>query len=418
MFFKIATLAALLAACMPMNGIAQAATINASSCSRDAVAAAIGSADPADTVVVPSGACTWSSTVTIPDSKSITLQGAGIGATVITFNISGENPAVEMGFSGSRVTGFEFIYPSPSSGYAISVRGYNWRIDHCKFDNQQLGTSKYGIYVSGSGTHPDPSGLVDNCTFINTRVNIHGNLALKAHSSWYADKKLGSADAVFVEDCTFDRTRAGYDVNAIDCQYGGNWVFRHNYSLNAYIEAHSAYEGDWRATRTWEAYENTIVTDRNLYMPFRLRGGTGVVFNNRVSGNWGDPHIGIDNVRTYEGQCTGSGGQATDGRVQGGWPCRDQIGRGRDQWLWTSSNPYPPQASDPAFAWNNLKTDAGNASVRFKVINGCESVLVEGRDFFNSQKAGYVPYQYPHPFQQNWVPMQGLQSPKNLRLVR
>ena len=67
---------------------ASAATIQASSCSRDAVQSAINSARDGDIVVIPAGNCTWNSTVSISD-KSITLQGAGVDRTVITDGIPG-----------------------------------------------------------------------------------------------------------------------------------------------------------------------------------------------------------------------------------------------------------------------------------------------------------------------------------------
>src|SRR5438874_9105900 len=80
------------------------------------VAAAIANASDGDTVTVPPGMVTWSTQLTI--TKHITLQGAGIGQTVIYDNalkggdnqhlilvkLSGDNPPF-------RLTGFEFAIP-------------------------------------------------------------------------------------------------------------------------------------------------------------------------------------------------------------------------------------------------------------------------------------------------------------------
>src|SRR5438874_12360362 len=60
---------------------AGAAVINAASPSFGNVSTAIALAANGDTVVIPSGTATWTSSLTI--SKAITLQGAGVGQTII-----------------------------------------------------------------------------------------------------------------------------------------------------------------------------------------------------------------------------------------------------------------------------------------------------------------------------------------------
>jgi hypothetical protein len=62
------------------SGVA-AATINATNCSSAAVQAAINAAVDGDTVVIPSGTCTWTSGVTI-SGKGIKLQGSGSGRII------------------------------------------------------------------------------------------------------------------------------------------------------------------------------------------------------------------------------------------------------------------------------------------------------------------------------------------------
>jgi hypothetical protein len=71
---------------------AQAATINAASCSRANVQTAITAASEGDTVLIPSGSCTWTTTITIDKAIIIKGQGtsnqygAGASAPVITNN--------------------------------------------------------------------------------------------------------------------------------------------------------------------------------------------------------------------------------------------------------------------------------------------------------------------------------------------
>jgi len=68
--------------------LSSAATITAASPSRADVGAAVASANYGDTVVIPGGAATWNSQLTI--NKGITLQGngsSGSNRTVITSNV-------------------------------------------------------------------------------------------------------------------------------------------------------------------------------------------------------------------------------------------------------------------------------------------------------------------------------------------
>jgi hypothetical protein len=179
-------------------------------------------------------------------------------------------------------------------------------------------------------------------------------------------------------------------------------VFRYNTVNDALVEAHSL-QGNHRATRKWEIYNNTFnQVKQAMWVPMFIRGGTGVIFNNVVTGTWTNPNIAIDNVRSCEsrsvsGICNGSSSWDGNESDQAGYPCRDQIGRSTDQWLWTSSNPYPPQALDPAYAWNNKH---GSEDVVFYHHN-CDtnkSHIKVGRDIFTGiQKPGYTPYTYPHP---------------------
>ena len=62
-----------------------AAIIPAASCSSGDVTAAIEASSNGDTVSVPAGACTWNTQVSL-GAKSITLEGAGAGKTIITNN--------------------------------------------------------------------------------------------------------------------------------------------------------------------------------------------------------------------------------------------------------------------------------------------------------------------------------------------
>jgi hypothetical protein len=397
----------ILAVMIPLSMDGNAATIRAASCSRSHVETAVFSASTGDTVVVPAGNCTWSSVLTISSMKKITLQGAGMDATVITANPAGL--MLNMSSSGSRLTGLTL------NNAWVYVDGDGWRIDHCKFYNATVADG--GVQVRGERDYNHPTGLVDHCYFHNTSVLIIGDANLMANGLWAQPLNLGSASGVvYVEDCTFVATEF---TNAIDANYGGRYVFRYNTVTDAYVEAHSV-QGDHRATRKWEIYNNTFKQiTRAMWVPMMLRGGTGVVFNNTLTGTWGLSRISLDNVRSCEtrpvsGKCDGS--SPWDGNQINGYPCRDQIGRSTDFFLWTSSAPYPPQALDPAYAWNN-KHGANDVTFYQHSCAASISHIQPGRDYYdNTQKPGYVPYTYPHPWAQGWNPA-SIAPPENLRIV-
>jgi chitodextrinase len=383
--------------------------ISAASCSEEDVQVAIDSASAGDTVLVPAGNCTWSCQVHIRHGKKITLQGAGMDSTVITKSGETINSWEK---AESRITGFGFI-----DGY-VQVDGDGWRVDHCKFYNAS--SFNEGVYVFGERENYHPTGLIDNCTFFNARVLVFGWGGLMANALWAQPLNLLSGNnVVYVEDCTFTGT---VQANAVDANYGGSYVFRYNTLNDSYIEAQSV-QGTHRGTKSWEIYNNIFnQVSRAMWVPMMIRGGTGVVFNNTLKGTWTNPNIALDNVRSCDsigdgGRCGGS--SLWDGNEVGkaGYPCRDQIGRSTDQWLWTDKNPYPPQAHEPVYAWNNKH--GANDVVFFQ--HGCAESgahIQPGRDYFNNvQKPGYTPYTYPHPLRQAG-PGGKPQPPQNLRIIK
>jgi len=401
--WNMVTLVAL-AVTLLITPVSQAATVRAASCSQADVAKAVFSAGTGDLVIVPAGSCTWTQTVSI--STRITLQGAGTDLTTITGSPAGMM-AIDGGQSGSRIMGFTF-----NKSY-ITVDGDGWRVDHCKFVGD-------GIYVVGQREAQHPSGVIDHCTLIDGRILVIGWAGLMAHALWAQPLDLGGvAGVVYVEDCSF----TGINMpNAMDTNYGGRYVFRYNKLTDAYVEAHSL-QGNHRASRRWEIYNNTFNQVNNpMWVPMFLRGGTGVVFNNVLTGSWTRPGIALDNVRSCDsragsGKCDGS--SPWDGNQPGGngYPCRDQIGRSMDSRLWTLFSPYPPQASDPAFAWNNKH--GANDVVFFQHDNCPQSPahIQPGRDYYsNTQKQGYKPAAYPHPLVQGWSP-ERVAAPENLHVV-
>src|SRR5438309_1765859 len=107
-----------------------ATTINANSASQSDVAVAIASAADGDIVVIPGGRVTWTRTLRV--RKGITIQGAGVGVTIIKDSVqSGRliDWVLAAGYP-SRLTGIEFqdggrINGSGPPGGVLHVDGLN-----------------------------------------------------------------------------------------------------------------------------------------------------------------------------------------------------------------------------------------------------------------------------------------------------
>lgn len=228
-------------------GAAQAATIQASSCSRDHVAAAVNSARDGDIVVIPAGNCAWNSTLTISD-KSITLQGAGIDRTIVTDGIpSPSNSAKPRMFewftknSGgvARLTGFTF-HGGTSGGndnynnghMLIAGNSRSIRVDNNKF----VPTRSSMMFFRGN-----VGGVVDHNVIQLSRAwfafgfyVMHDNwngIGGYGDSSWAADSNFGSADFVFFEDNRFENPEG--HMYAVDGWTGSRVVYRRNTFVNS-----------------------------------------------------------------------------------------------------------------------------------------------------------------------------------------
>ena len=129
-----------------------------------------------DIITLPAGTFSWTSAVTI--SKAITLQGQGIGTTIILDSApdNAPNPQSLLVFNTStgqhvRLTGIEFRFDPAGrttnfSQGLIQLKGSSnaVRVDHCKF----VGIKNRVIYLSGS-----VFGVMDHCE-IDNDANISG----------------------------------------------------------------------------------------------------------------------------------------------------------------------------------------------------------------------------------------------------
>ena len=442
-------------------------------CTQASIEAAITASQDGDTVAIGNGSCTFTSQVTV--TKAITIMGnstPSITNTLLTnsggifvFEMDQNTASKKWRINGSTFKGDAGVQITGSSKYS-SAGG--WRIDNCRFDNM----TNCGIEVNGP-----TFGVIDHCTFYSsaggnfTGVYIFGGPSVSdaGNTSWATGLTIGTADAVFIEDCTFTRVGSIGPKGYFDGRNGARVVFRYNTVTEWFSYVHDAQTGQTRGWMQTEMYNNTFQPDpTNGYSrAIWIKGGTGIIYDNTfyetgggfsqnspvlignyrscVSGNPpGDPWDGwcngtftekfCSNSNTYPRNCTqdsdcGTGGVCTqvDGNQSGknGYPCRDQIG-------WTGG---AVQTSSPMYFWNNIWTKAGKGNVTPDINSGgsCDidyhpNHIKIGRDVFvatdktdaiskglNTYYPNYASYTYPHPLSR---PSQSPSPPTNLRIIQ
>ncbi len=413
--------AVLATACCLAAGRLPAAEITAASGSQADVQAAINAAVDGDLVLIPAGTAIWTTQVTVDTPKAIVIQGAGIDKTVIVDNVSkqGGKPAsillaIKLALGKKfRLTGMTFqgmaqdteVY-NKGTVY-LSGNAHDFRLDHLKFDKPGTSAVRYSGALWG---------LVDHCYFDLSNFkqgNVIWHETWGGHSygdgSFADDLALGTERAIYIEDSTFvGPGRAGAGV--VDSFAGGRFVFRYNTVTNDNLGTHGTESsGRLRSVRSYEIYNNTFTASTLVFCAIYLRGGTGVIFNNTFQGAGGQTgyNTGILAANYRSNRAYAPWGQATgtnpwDGNQDaGGYPCLDQVGRGKCDLL--SGDPpapaaWPHQAAEPLYLWNNnwsrIPNNPGSP------VGSQNAVIQASRDWFSdTMKPGYKPYPYPHPLQ-------------------
>lgn len=429
---------------------ARAATVNAASCSQTAVQAAVNSANAGDTVIVPTGTCTWAGNVSI--NKSLTIQGAGMDVTTL---IGGSIFKFASDVDNIRVTGFTFDGNWASTSYQIetaadAVGNQNFRIDHSKFKNRPYATGGSAISVWGFSY-----GVIDHDQFIDAcgetiQFNADQNAAFVRTPvvGGYTNGTL------FIEDNQFTATSNGIGAgrcgtananweNIFDGGSGARVVIRHN-TITSHpqlrwqkvIEAHG-----FEANYSWptghangigsvEIYDNTLINNNtDLSNLVKLRGGTGIIYNNTIRQGPSCPSscqlsggaILLTNYRSYvtpqgsesktainqEGYTDRCHSRAADettlicegcGGVYGA--CREQVNN-----LYIHGNVDETRSPQWQDAYPYIEVDSTGYTPQDIVL---------GANYFGAQMPGYIPYSYPHPLVSGGTPPPA--PPKNLRI--
>ncbi len=372
-------------------------TYAAASCSAEDVVSAISKASTGDTVIVPSGNCTWNNTVGI--SKAITLQGAGMDSTTITVGVS---PAIILK-APAVVTGFTF-QTSGKRVFTVIPDANSFRIHDNKFN---LTGRAMVIYVG------EVYGLIDNNSFNLTSGAVSSEVifARGPTDSWMTPDSMGGAENLFVEDNKFILTGVQDTgaTKAIDCNANSRVVFRYNNVTNMDFDAHGLWSNTpAHSVRHYEVYNNHFYVypgdgTVTMWRMMSLRGGTGRVFDNTFTGKvrWApDKYPGIRLIEYCDAQNSMPSGNCTNFVCPSDYPMIEQVGRGMNN------------SSDPLYLWNNTRNGVqigahlanwpSKAAIDYCGPFVASDIIKKNRDYYVSNSkpaalADYRPYTYPHP---------------------
>lgn len=364
--------------------------------------------DANNTIQLPSGTSSdWTSDVF--SSVPCKIIGAGIDVTII--NVRAEGAYHEGSGFTFEISGTEYFELGHMTLDAPTVDTYatngvinihegttvsgneSFRIHHVRMtDNLDRGILILdGIY-----------GLIDNCTISEpageSTSGLQGiNPRGKAADSWASPETVvfGSGDFVFIEDCTFDWDSPQDAV--LDSHDGGRYVFRYNTVKNAGLSHHGKDSGNQHSVVAYEIYENTFAEDvysGTVARFFYSRGGSGLLYNNTVTGDYGSDPMQVTNYCSCKDENSCSSSSWPECRT---YPCDQQVGR---------TMVDGSQVHFPAYEWGN--TEDG-ADIDWSVFEFCSgeftienNIITIGTnptsdDALNDVEYSYTPYTYPHP---------------------
>ena len=341
-----------------------------------------------DTIIIPSGSCTWSSalTATVPTSGvnttvttiegQTTCTGSGdynggtsgvvscTDNTTITGAVSG-NPSlviVPPAEGEVRVTGLTVTANTETYHGIIQFSGTSTnpgiRLDHCHFTGNSYGTGDIEIdgWVYGVIDHNEFFGAEadENEIRIYNGGNWNGETDELGHAAWADSPYFGSNKAIYIEDDYFYSSSTGGYVN--DCATGGHFVTRFNTTYYQFVPSYthgtSGGGGATRGCRMGEIYgNNNNWVSGTDYTYMNMESGTALIWGNTMQKY--QSIINEDNSRSagpsVYGQTAPPAGwgycgnyldsqpsdSAWDGNTNttNGYPCMDQPGRGKGDLL-------------------------------------------------------------------------------------
>jgi hypothetical protein len=380
----------------------------------------ISSAQDGDTVYLPEGVIYLKEGIIV--QKNINIIGAGIDKTIILSQVNEANKAAltivgnESGVNKIRISGLSIRGNAKiNSAHLLRISGTckNFRIDNCKFEN---GYGPQTIKIFGL-----TYGVIDHCQFINDSgesINIMAD-----NSVWTDAPALGGADAVYIEDCVFNKNM-NMETNCVASNLGSRYVFRYN---TVSVKGDSSYplldcHGNFDITGGYGAYSaeiygNKIYSNSGSYYCIFIRGGKGVIYNNTITGNVDMPicfteyratQTKAQYLKKYPGRTlfphwTELADEKVGGVIEGAQitKCPDTA---YDQLNDYCDNVYPaPNQVNNYYLWGNTYNGTAisdGTPVEYVMDRGLDKYhLQKGRDYYDvtSKPSSYTAYTYPHP---------------------
>jgi hypothetical protein len=357
------------------------------------VQAAVNAASDGWTVVIPDGAHSWSSGITI-SGKGIHLKGSGVNTVSISGSASPKISVTKDSTHPVEISGIKFS----SGSLKIRVTG-SWAarpviVHDCAFF-ENLSASMLFL-VNG--------GLIYNCAFTGSGGYNDQAVKVKAQSDdggqWYSPDTMGLRDSngernVYVENCTFTNLL----LQCFDFDDYARMVVRNSTFSDSAITSHGA-DTSAIGLRQMEVYGNRFIFHNfgdcdgsktpNMDYFIYVRGGTGCIYSNVMdnmsSCAWGNK----SEIKLTVYNITRNGGQVP---CQTSYPAFHQIGQGHN-----GSSYF----TDPLYIWaNSTVTDVGVVQYSPDECGNGQKIanyLQSGRDFITgAARPGYAAYTYPHP---------------------
>jgi hypothetical protein len=412
-------------------GLSWGTTRTAPTCSYSDVSNTLSACVEGDTIVLPAGTATWSSTLTI--SKGIVLSGSGLGTTVISASAGGTQLILIQPGSNKaiRVTGIGFV----DGTYQVHIKGSTngsyvldqVRVDHCSFTN-----GKDNILVEGW-----VEGLIDHNSFLNGNRDMF--IVGDNDYAWNRTIAPGTSHSLFIEDNVFKQTNAGGGgLNENIYHFAGaRTTIRHNdFDSTAYTSYDAAlydshgnqpyWTGPGTADRGQpliEVYDNTF-RYHHSYRVCYIRSGSTLFHDNQFTYVTSSTEIVLSEEDGWQ--------TAFFSPLRTAWPGQDQV---NNSFFWNNTRNGAPisdvsfnNASDSVFIVKNRdywmqapQAGGGSESFTGSRAGGSQTAPTAsdtGSMSFTGAGAnayyGYVSYTYPHPLQGVGTPAPD--APKRLRI--
>lgn len=416
------------------------------------LSAAVSAAAPkGDIIVLPT--CSVVITGQITTSKCFSLQGSGIGQTIIIraesysdatlsgkamliYNINSNAPC------GIIVSGITFKSKRPSvntGGDGLSLapdRGlvftnaYNFIVKNCRFENFGNGAIEvdHRDYLAG--------GVISRSQFYHNYKSQdglglgYGVVIYGEGLRWVPNDGFGTDNFIFIEACNFDFHR--HSIASAGC---ARYVARYDTCLDVHVDdastaqqihcldAHDA-RGAGNGTNTWggratEVYNNYLVNTKHIdgvtavsgsttisdvtESCIGLRGGASIIYNNYIDGY----RFGIEVISTQASDT--AVGHVNEGRAR---PWLGQPGYGSQFSCGQGHTGTDLRSSEgDMYAWSNtlVTHSGGNWAELFKYTQGgSDKWFAIDRDYHYSGGGSssakpnwYKQYPYPHPLLKN-----------------